>query len=83
MSANGPAADLVAPIEWGEVEEARVSTQTFALKDQDTFLVGDVYGDVVAATDGLFDEDTRIGALPARIGGWKKRSDVACRHGSQ
>ena len=60
MSANGPAADLAAPIEWGEIEEARVSTQTFALKDQDTFLVGDVYGDVVAATDGLFDEDTRI-----------------------
>ena len=60
MSVNEAPAQLESPIEWGEIEEPRASTQTFALKDQETFLVADSYGDVVGASDGLFDEDTRI-----------------------
>jgi glycogen debranching enzyme len=32
----------------------------FSLKDRDTFLVADAYGDVLGTSDGLFHNDTRI-----------------------
>jgi glycogen debranching enzyme len=60
VSAEPLAPDLEAPIEWGEIEEPRVPARLFALKDHDTFLVADSYGDVLGAADGLFHDDTRI-----------------------
>ena len=52
--------ELSAPVEWGEVEEPRVPHRLFTLKDRDSFLVADAYGDIEGAADGLFHDDTRI-----------------------
>jgi glycogen debranching enzyme len=52
--------ELKAPVEWGEVEEPRTPQRLFALKDRDTFMVNDSYGDVHGLSDGLFHDDTRI-----------------------
>ncbi|CAN7406475.1 amylo-alpha-1,6-glucosidase [Phenylobacterium sp. LjRoot219] len=60
MNVDQLAPHLEAPIEWGEIEEPRVPTRMFALKDRDTFLVADAYGDVMGSSDGLFHDDTRI-----------------------
>jgi glycogen debranching enzyme len=49
-----------APVEHGETGEPRVPHRLFSLKDRDTFLVNDAFGDVVGAADGLFHNDTRI-----------------------
>src|ERR1700742_1593282 len=49
-----------APAEQGEVKEPRVPHRLFALKDEDTFLVADAFGDILGAGDGLFHNDTRI-----------------------
>jgi glycogen debranching enzyme len=49
-----------AAVETGEIREPRVPHRLFALKDRDTFLVADAFGDVVGAGDGLFHNDTRI-----------------------
>src|SRR3954451_20546071 len=49
-----------APVEPGETSEPRVPHRLFALKDGDTFLVADAYGDVLGAADGLFRNDTRL-----------------------
>jgi glycogen debranching enzyme len=63
MAADDLAPEIDAPIEWGEVEEPRVPQRLFPLKDRDTFLVTDVYGDILGAGDGLFHDDTRILSL--------------------
>jgi len=43
-----------------ETGEARVPQRLYALKDRDTFLVADAFGDVLGVGDGLFHNDTRI-----------------------
>ena len=49
-----------APVETGETGEPRVPHRLFALKDGDTFLVADAYGDILGTADGLFRDDTRL-----------------------
>src|SRR5271167_2578110 len=34
--------------------------QLLSLKDGDAFIVADAYGDILGATDGFFDDDTRL-----------------------
>ena len=50
----------VGSVEAGETGEPRVPYRLFALKDKDTFLVADAFGDVLGAADGLFHDDTRL-----------------------
>ncbi len=47
----------------GETGEPRTPQRLFALKDGDTFLVADAFGDVLGQGDGLFHDDTRILSL--------------------
>jgi glycogen debranching enzyme len=49
-----------AAVEAGEIAEPRVPHRLFALKDGDTFLVADAYGDILGTADGLFRDDTRL-----------------------
>ena len=49
-----------APATLGETHEPRTPARLYALKDRDTFLVADAFGDVLGAGDGLFHDDTRI-----------------------
>ena len=49
-----------APVDFGETGEPRVPHRLFALKDRDTFVVADAFGDIVGHGDGLFHNDTRI-----------------------
>ncbi len=58
MDDLAPAPD--APVESGESSEPRVPHRLFALKDGDTFLVADAYGDILGVADGLFRDDTRL-----------------------
>src|SRR5215831_3571739 len=58
MDDLAPAPD--APVEPGETGEPRVPLRLFALKDGDTFLVADAYGDILGSADGLFLNDTRL-----------------------
>jgi glycogen debranching enzyme len=58
MDDLAPAPD--APVEHGESSEPRVPHRLFALKDGDTFLVADAYGDILGVADGLFRDDTRL-----------------------
>src|SRR5579862_487056 len=46
-------------VELGEASEPRAPLRLFALKDGDTFLVADAYGDILGTADGLFHNDTR------------------------
>ena len=50
----------VETIETVETAEPRVPHRLFALKDGDTFLVADAYGDILGTADGLFRDDTRL-----------------------
>ena len=53
----------------GETTEPRVPHRLYALKDGDTFLVADAYGDVTGVADGLFHNDTRLlSTFALRIG---------------
>lgn len=52
--------EISAPVEWGEIEEPRTPQRLFPLKDRDTFVVADSFGDILGAGDGLFHDDTRI-----------------------
>ena len=55
--------DLASPgpqVEQGETTEPRVPNRLFALKDGDTFVVADDYGDILGVADGLFHNDTRV-----------------------
>ena len=47
-------------VELDEPAESRVPHRLFALKDGDTFLVADAYGDIQGGADGLFRDDTRL-----------------------
>jgi glycogen debranching enzyme len=58
MDDLAPAPDAAA--ELGETREPRVPHRLFALKDKDTFVVADAFGDIIGAGDGLFHNDTRI-----------------------
>ncbi|HEY3694945.1 amylo-alpha-1,6-glucosidase [Phenylobacterium sp.] len=58
MDDLAPAPD--APVEHGLTGEPRVPHRLFSLKDRDTFIVNDSFGDIVGAADGLFHDDTRI-----------------------
>jgi glycogen debranching enzyme len=49
-----------ATIALGETGEPRVPHRLYALKDRNTFLVADAFGDVLGSGDGLFHHDTRI-----------------------
>jgi glycogen debranching enzyme len=49
-----------APAILGETGEPRVPHRLYALKDRNTFLVADAFGDVLGVGDGLFHDDTRI-----------------------
>jgi glycogen debranching enzyme len=51
---------LEAPVTQGDTGEPRVPYRLVALKDRDTFLVADAFGDVLGLGDGLFHDDTRI-----------------------
>ena len=46
-------------VERGAVEP-RVPQRLFALKDGDTFVVADAFGDILGDGDGLFHDDTRL-----------------------
>lgn len=60
----------VGAAEQGETGEPRVPYRLFALKDRDTFLVADAFGDILGAADGLFHDDTRLlSKLRLLIGG--------------
>ena len=55
--------DLASPgpkVEQGETSESSVPARLFALKDGDTFVVADSYGDILGVADGLFRDDTRV-----------------------
>ncbi len=47
-------------IQPGETGEPRSPSRLFALKDKDTFVVADAFGDITGEGDGLFHNDTRI-----------------------
>ncbi len=49
-----------AQVALGETGEPRVPHRLYALKDRNTFLVADAFGDVLGSGDGLFHDDTRI-----------------------
>ncbi len=57
---NDLASAIDAPVEPGDAGEPRVPDRLFALKDGDTFLVADAFGDVLGTADGLFRNDTRL-----------------------
>ena len=46
--------------ETGQTGEPRSPNRLFALKDKDTFIVADAFGDITGEGDGLFHNDTRI-----------------------
>jgi glycogen debranching enzyme len=59
--------------------------QLLSLKNGDTFVVADAYGDILAGADGFFDDDTRIlsrfrllvgGRSPSRLGSGVSRDNV-------
>jgi glycogen debranching enzyme len=49
-----------AAVEQADGAETLVHHRLFALKDKDTFIVADAFGDIMGAGDGLFHNDTRI-----------------------
>ena len=49
-----------APVTLGETAEPRVPHRLYALKDRNTFLVANAFGDLLGMGDGLFHNDTRI-----------------------
>jgi glycogen debranching enzyme len=53
-----PSLDAAVPL--GETGEPRVPHRLYALKDRDTFMVADAFGDILGSGDGLFHDDTRI-----------------------
>ncbi len=68
-----------------ETTESDGLERLLALKDGDTFLVGDGWGDLKGGADGLFDHDTRIlsrlvmtvgGARPSRLSSGPSRDNV-------
>ncbi|AZS20628.1 amylo-alpha-1,6-glucosidase [Caulobacter sp. FWC26] len=67
---NQPVPVDTAPSEHLDAREPRSPFRLFALKDHDTFMVADAFGDIVGAGDGLFHNDTRlISRLRLTLGG--------------
>ena len=58
MENLAPALD--APVDYGVTAEVRAPQNLYALKDKDTFIVADEFGDIAGQGDGLFHNDTRI-----------------------
>lgn len=58
MDNLAPALD--ARVDYGVTAEVRAPQNLFALKDKDTFIVADQFGDITGQGDGLFHNDTRI-----------------------
>lgn len=54
---------LEAPVDYGVTAEVRAPQNLYALKDKDTFIVADQFGDIAGLGDGLFHNDTRILSL--------------------
>ena len=80
MDDSSPAAQIER-----ETREADGLGQLLSLKDGDTFLVADSYGDILGGADGLFDDDTRLlsrlrllvgGRAPSRLGSGVSRDNV-------
>jgi|SRR5579859_612008 len=46
--------------ELGDTGEPRTPSRLYSLKDRDTFVVADAFGDILGQGDGLFHDDTRI-----------------------
>jgi glycogen debranching enzyme len=54
----------------GNTHEPRVPLRLYALKQDDSFLVADAYGDIVGTDDGFFRDDTRVlSRFTLRLGG--------------
>lgn len=51
---------IEAPVDYGVTAEVRAPQNLYALKDKDTFIVADQFGDITGQGDGLFHNDTRI-----------------------
>jgi len=51
---------MEAPVDYGVTAEVRAPQNLYALKDKDTFIVADQFGDITGQGDGLFHNDTRI-----------------------
>jgi glycogen debranching enzyme len=51
---------IEAPVDYGVTAEVRAPQNLYALKDKDTFIVADQFGDIAGQGDGLFHNDTRI-----------------------
>src|SRR3954465_1584454 len=61
MDDLGPVIDTPATqADGADTGEPRVPHRLYALKDRNTFLVADAFGDVLGVGDGLFHHDTRI-----------------------
>src|SRR5690349_1277308 len=58
MDQLAPAPEAAAAL--GETSEPRTPSRLYALKDRDTFLVADAFGDILGSGDGLFHNDTRV-----------------------
>src|ERR1700761_7763586 len=50
----------ITAVELGATSEPRTPSRLFSLKDRDTFVVADAFGDILGQGDGLFHDDTRI-----------------------
>jgi glycogen debranching enzyme len=61
MESLAPA--MEAPVDYGVTAEVRAPQNLYALKDKDTFIVADEFGDIAGQGDGLFHNDTRILSL--------------------
>src|ERR1700744_1837365 len=47
-------------VDLGDSSEPRTPSRLFSLKDRDTFIVADAFGDIMGMGDGFFQNDTRI-----------------------
>jgi len=75
----------VAPQPTSETRDADGLGQLLSLKDGDSFVVADSYGDILGGADGFFDDGTRLlsrlrlligGKLPSKLGSGVSRDNV-------
>ncbi|HWE07075.1 MAG TPA: glycogen debranching N-terminal domain-containing protein, partial [Rhizomicrobium sp.] len=85
MSQTAPAFAARDPEEVEGLGAAASGANLFVLKQGDTFLVADVFGDVRGEADGLFHNDTRVlsrlrlllgGGRPSLLGGTVSQDNV-------
>jgi len=69
--------DLAAPVALDSDEATGDIVQLLSIKDGDTFLVADPWGDVLGGVDGLFSEDTRILSRFSLLIGEKRPSKLS------